>query len=146
MSQRRYPENPIPSVAAVVVSSMGILLMRRNKPPYNSLWNIPSGAIKVGETQEVAVIREVIEESGINCHVIKFLDTSDVIITDSNDLVEYHFIVNVYLLKASTNEIHSTDEGADMRWFHPCSIPIEDMPPGVSRSLRGMEEQLLELM
>jgi len=146
MNQRRYPENPIPSVAAVVVSSKGILLMKRNKPPYNSLWNIPSGVIKVGETQEEAVTREVIEESGMKCHVIKFLDTSDVIITDSNNLIEYHFIVNVYLLKSSTNEIHSTDEGADLRWFHPSSIPIEDMPPGVSKSLGRMKEQLLELM
>ena len=71
MNHRRYPENPIPTVAAVVVSSKGILLMKRDTPPYNSLWNIPSGVIKVGETQEEAIIREVIEESGLNCRQTK---------------------------------------------------------------------------
>ncbi|MHA1902750.1 MAG: NUDIX domain-containing protein [Candidatus Thorarchaeota archaeon] len=146
MSQRRYPETPIPSVAAVVVGSRGILLKRRNKPPYKGLWNILSGVIKTGETQEEAIVREVREETGINTDVIRFVDTTDVIITDSDDRIEYHFIVNVYLLRASADDVHLVDGMANIRWFHPNSIPGEDMPASVSKALQTIKEQLLQVM
>ncbi|MHA2162889.1 MAG: NUDIX domain-containing protein [Candidatus Thorarchaeota archaeon] len=146
MSQRRYPEAPIPSVAAVVIGSKGILLKRRNKPPYKGLWNILSGVIKTGETQEESIVREVKEETGMNADVIRFVDTADVIITDSDDRIEYHYMTNVYLLRASTDDVHLIDETANIRWFHPNSIPVEDMPASVSRALQTIKEQLLQVM
>ncbi|MFQ5832970.1 MAG: NUDIX domain-containing protein [Candidatus Thorarchaeota archaeon] len=146
MSRRRYPETPIPSIAAVVVGPKGILLKRRDKPPYKGLWNILSGVIKTGETQEEAVVREVREETGLNADVIRFLDTSDVITTDSDGKVEYHFMVNVYLLRVSSDSGHLVDGTAGIRWFHPESIPAEDMPGDVSRALQAIKEQLLQVM
>ena len=140
MSLRRYPETPIPSVAAVVVGPKGALLKRRDKPPYKGLWNILSGVIKTGETQKEAIVREVREETGINADVIRFVDTSDVIITDSDGRVEYHFTVNVYLLQASSHDMHFPEGNADIRWFHPDSIPIEDMPVDVSKALQAMRD------
>ncbi|MFX1416025.1 MAG: NUDIX hydrolase [Promethearchaeota archaeon] len=146
MSQRRYPETPIPSVAAVVVGPKGILLKRREKPPYKGLWNILSGVIETGETQEEAIAREVREETGVNADVIRFVDTSDLIITDPDGRVEYHFVVNVYLLRASSDDVPLVDGTADIRWFHPNSLPVEDMQDSVSRALQAMKEQLLQLM
>jgi ADP-ribose pyrophosphatase YjhB (NUDIX family) len=146
MKQRRYPETPIPSVAAVVVGPEGILLKRRDKPPYKGMWNILSGVIKTGETQEEAIVREVREETGLNTDVIRFVDTSDVIITDSDSRVEYHFIVNVYLLRASKDDVHLVNGTTDTRWFQPDSIPVEDMPADVSKALWTIKEQLLQIM
>jgi ADP-ribose pyrophosphatase YjhB (NUDIX family) len=86
------------------------------------------------------------EETGLNTDVIRFVDTSDVIITDSDGGVEYHFMVNVYLLRASSEDMHLVDGTAGIGWFHPDSIPVEDMPVDVSKSLKTMKEQLLQIM
>jgi 8-oxo-dGTP diphosphatase len=146
MNSRRYPESPIAAVAGVVVSAKGLLLMRRTRPPYEGLWNIISGAIKVGETQQEAIVREVREESGLDSQVLRFLDISDLIVRDSQLRIEYHYVVNVYLLLTSSHEIDSLDETLDIRWFNPGSIPADEMPADVSQALQELQDQLLQLM
>ncbi len=146
IGSRRYPKTPIPSVAAVVVSSRGILLKRRSKPPFEGFWNILSGVIEVGESQEEAIVREVREEAGVDCQIIRFLDTFDLIITDPEGRVEYHFVVNVYLLQASTDKTHNNDKTVNIRWFHPGSMPVDEMPEPVSSALKRIDAQLLKLM
>ncbi|MGY5854933.1 MAG: NUDIX domain-containing protein [Candidatus Thorarchaeota archaeon] len=141
MNQRRYPKSPIPSVAVIIVGSKGILLIKRDKPPYEGLWNIVSGTIQVGETQEEAVVREVREETGIEGEVVRFVDTGDVIVTDSEGQVEFHYLVNVYLFRASTDE-YIINEGSDIRWFHPSDIPVHDMVDSVSKALKKLEKHL----
>ena len=88
MQERVYPTVPIPAVGAIVVGLKGILLQRRSKPPYEGLWNILSGVIRTGETQEEAIVREVREETGLNTDVVRFVDTSDVIVIDSDGQVD----------------------------------------------------------
>jgi 8-oxo-dGTP diphosphatase len=142
----KIPREPNCRVAGVVVSSKGLLLMKRSKPPYEGLWNIISGAVKVGETQEEAIVREVREESGLESQVIRFLDTSDLIVKDSQWRIEYHYMVNVYLLLASSHALDSADEARDIKWFNPGSIPTSKMPTDVSQALRRIQDQLLQLI
>jgi 8-oxo-dGTP diphosphatase len=146
MNSRRYPKSPIAAVAGVVVSAKGLLLMKRARPPYEGLWNIISGAIKVGETQEEAIVREVREESGLDSRVLRFLDTTDLIVRDSQLRIEYHYVVNVYLLLAASHELDSLDETLDIRWFNPNSIPADEMPADVSQALQELQDQLFQLM
>ena len=145
MIQRRFPTFPIPSVGALIVGVKGVLLIRRDNPPFEGLWNIPTGAINVGETQEEAVLREVREETGITGEVLKFVDTGDVIITDGDGKAEYHFVVNVYLFHAASQEL-DTDATTEIAWFSPNSLPSEDMVDSVYEALRGIEKQLLKIM
>ncbi|CAD7775390.1 NUDIX domain protein [Candidatus Methanoperedenaceae archaeon GB50] len=42
-----------------------MLLIKRKNPPGEGEWNIPGGLVKVGETLEQAIVREVEEETGI---------------------------------------------------------------------------------
>ncbi|MFW9887915.1 MAG: NUDIX hydrolase [Candidatus Thorarchaeota archaeon] len=146
MSQRRFPTFPIPSVGAVIVGAKGVLLIKRDKPPFMGLWNIPTGVINVGETQEEAVLREVREETGITGDVLRFLDTGDVILKDQNEQVEYHFVVNVYLIHAESHEFGAGSGPAEVAWFNPKSLPSGDMVDSVHKALRAMENQLLKLM
>ena len=82
MDGRRYPQHPIPGVGAIVVSNEGVLLARRDKEPATGLWSIPGGAVEPGETQKESVVREVLEETGIRCEVIKLVNTFDLITLD----------------------------------------------------------------
>jgi ADP-ribose pyrophosphatase YjhB (NUDIX family) len=42
-----------------------LLLIKRGHEPGKGLWSIPGGRIEPGETDEEAVIREVLEETGL---------------------------------------------------------------------------------
>lgn len=55
-----------PVVAAIVTSSLGVLVGRRNdgKPP----WTFIAGEIEPGESQTDAAVREVKEETGLQVH------------------------------------------------------------------------------
>jgi 8-oxo-dGTP diphosphatase len=53
-------------VGAVIRDDTGrlLLILRGHEPGYG-LWSIPGGRIEPGETDEQAVIREVLEETGL---------------------------------------------------------------------------------
>ena len=57
----------VPAVSAIVPDSKGgILLIRRTD---NSYWSIPGGGVEPGESVSQAAVREVKEETGIECEV-----------------------------------------------------------------------------
>ena len=110
--RRRYPSVPLVGVGAVVLLDNKILLVRRGNPPGKGLWSIPGGLVKVNETLEEAVIRELYEETKIKGRVIGPIDIFQVIIKDENDKVKYHYILIDFLMKPekeNVNPIPSTD-------------------------------------
>ena len=56
----------IPCVGAVIKDGAGrLLLIRRGHEPGKGLWSIPGGRIEPGESDEAALVREVLEETGL---------------------------------------------------------------------------------
>jgi 8-oxo-dGTP pyrophosphatase MutT (NUDIX family) len=61
----------IPCVGGVVINPAGFLLVvQRKNEPARGLWSLPGGRVEHGETAEVAVVREVTEETGIFARVL----------------------------------------------------------------------------
>ncbi len=56
--------------AACVLDSDGVLLQRRGD---DGMWGLPGGAIELGESAEEAVLREVLEETGIRVQVTNLI-------------------------------------------------------------------------
>ncbi len=56
--------------AACVLDSDGVLLQRRGD---DGTWGFPGGAIELGESAEEAVLREVLEETGIRVQVTNLI-------------------------------------------------------------------------
>ena len=131
MSARRYPAFPIPGVGAVVLGSKGVLLVRRDKDPGKGLWSIPGGGVEIGETQAEAVVREVQEETGIECEVIELISTDDIILHDADGRVEFHYLLNHYLTRAVGGEISQESPEAEVRWFNLDDLPEEEIPPQI---------------
>lgn len=46
------------------------LLIQRNQEPNRGAWTIPGGFVASDETAEIAVVREVKEETGLECEVV----------------------------------------------------------------------------
>ncbi|MHA2161945.1 MAG: NUDIX hydrolase [Candidatus Thorarchaeota archaeon] len=146
MTERRYPDFPIPGVGAVVVGTDGVLLARRDKEPGRGLWSLPGGGVEIGETQNDAVRREVEEETGVICEVVELIGTADVILSDSEDKVEYHYLLNHYLARALTKDIRQESPEAEVQWFTLDKLPISEMPKEVHEIILGVREMVESLM
>ena len=52
-------------VGAVAVDNDQLLLIRRGRGPAQGEWSVPGGRVKPGETLAEAVVRELLEETGV---------------------------------------------------------------------------------
>jgi 8-oxo-dGTP diphosphatase len=146
MTDRSYPKFPIPGVGAIVIGMKGILLVRRDREPAKGLWSIPGGAVEVGERQEEALFREVLEETGVEVEVLELAGTYDVILNDDAGRVEFHYLLNHYICKALSLKTRSESPEAAVAWFHPDALPLEEMPAPIIDLLTGLKMRIDELM
>ncbi len=56
---------PLLAVDAAIIFQKGIVLIRRENPPFQGCYALPGGFVEVGETVEQAVQREAREETGL---------------------------------------------------------------------------------
>lgn len=56
---------PLLAVDAVILFKGGIVLIRRDNPPFAGSYALPGGFVEVGETVEAAAAREAREETGL---------------------------------------------------------------------------------
>jgi len=57
-------------VAGVVINSEGKwLVVKKTYSGLKGVWSLPAGFVQIGETADEAVVREVAEETGIQCEV-----------------------------------------------------------------------------
>ena len=84
MSVAPFTLRPILSVGAVVLRGDDVLLIRRGKPPFQGHWSIPGGKVEHGEAMRDAVLREVLEETGVTARVLGLIDAFDALPTGAD--------------------------------------------------------------
>jgi ADP-ribose pyrophosphatase YjhB (NUDIX family) len=62
------------AAAAVVARDGKLLMVRRTMMPGQGKWTIPGGFVEFDEDPQVAVIREILEETGYPAQVVRLLD------------------------------------------------------------------------
>lgn len=85
-------------VCAVIVSGGKILAMRDERSPY---FYLPGGRVRLGETAEHAVIREVEEELRITPRIIRPLWLNQGFFTEDVDQLRYHELCLYFLMDVS---------------------------------------------
>jgi ADP-ribose pyrophosphatase YjhB (NUDIX family) len=87
-----------------------LLLVKRGKPPGQGLWSIPGGRVEQGESDERAVQRELLEETGLRVivgHLIgSVVRPAPVGVFDIHD----------YSCQAIGGRLRAGDDAAEVAW------------------------------
>ena len=113
---RRYPDQPIVSVGAVVIDGDRVLLVKRGQEPLKGRWSLPGGVVEAGEELHAAVVREVREETCLDVRVGPVVEVLDRISWDEAGRVEYHYVIIDYLCDAVGGSLVCASDAEDARW------------------------------
>jgi mutator protein MutT len=114
-------------VGAIVVDDGQVLLLKRKKEPEAGCWGVQGGAIEFGETVEEAARRELREELGVECEVVRLLGVTDHILPDEGT----HWVSPVFLARISSGAPRNAEpeKHSEMRWFDLEDLPEETTLP-----------------
>ena len=112
-------KNPKLTADGAVLKQDKILLVKRKNNPYKDKWALPGGYVEYGEIVENAVVREVLEETGLKTAVKEIIG----VYSDPKRDPRGHTVTIVYLLELIKGELKSGDDAADARFFSLDSLP-----------------------
>ena len=120
--ERAYPTRPIVGVGAVVLVDNRVVLIRRRYAPLAGQWNLPGGAVELGETLEEAVVRELEEETGLHVRVGPAIDTFDRIHRDADGRVQYHYVLVDFLCWPIAGELGAASDVMEATLADPADL------------------------
>ena len=123
----------IPCVGAIVADSQGRLLMiKRGHEPGAGLWSIPGGRIEPGETDAEAVVREMIEETGLTVEVGRLIGR-----VQRPGLNGAVVDIRDYAATVTGGTLRAGDDAADARWVAPGELASLEITEGLIDALTG---------
>jgi ADP-ribose pyrophosphatase YjhB (NUDIX family) len=121
----------VPCVGAVVKDRQGrLLLIKRAHEPGAGLWSLPGGRIEPGETDAEALVREMLEETGLTVEpgpLIGQVERSglDGAVIDIRD----------YAATVTGGTLCPGDDAADARWVRANELAALPITEGLAETL-----------
>ncbi len=106
-------------VGALIFDGDKLLLVRRGNEPLKGWWSLPGGAVETGERVETAVLREVMEETGLAVKIARFGEIFERLMLDKAGATEYHYVLLNYVCEVVGGTLAAGSDSADVRWFEP---------------------------
>lgn len=116
---------PMVTVDAVVLSPgdahLGVLVIKRGKPPFKGKWALPGGFIEMDERLRESMARELEEETGLQGVRLEQIGTFG----DPGRDPRGRTIAVVYLalVERKRHKVTAGDDAADAAW-----LPVSDLP------------------
>jgi 8-oxo-dGTP diphosphatase len=114
------PPRNVTSVGALVVREQSLLVVRMTYGPSRGRYMLPGGIVDPGETLDVAVAREVLEETGVTARPLGIVGVRSRVEGRDNDTYV------IWLLEPLSGE--PAADGADAREIeHACYLPFDEI-------------------
>ncbi|GAA2094987.1 NUDIX hydrolase [Actinomadura alba] len=121
----------VPCVGAVVVDDEGrLLVVRRGRPPGQGLWSLPGGRVEPGEADADAVVREVLEETGLDVTVGRLIGA---VTRPGPGGVTYD--IRDYAAVMAGGGLRPGDDADEVRWVTPDALRALPTTPGLLDAL-----------
>lgn len=117
---RRPYVGPAISVDGVLIENRRVLLVRRGREPFKGMYALPGGFVEYGESVEEAIVREVLEETGLRVVPKRLVG----VYSDKDRDPRGHTISVAFLLERIEGNIRSGDDAYEALFF-----PIDELPP-----------------
>lgn len=118
--------SPLLVVAVALVDADGRVLLQK-RPLDKSLpglWEFPGGKVEAGETPEAALVRELMEELGIETHMSCLAPAAFA----SEPLADRHLLLLLYICR-KWQGIAEARHATALQWVRPAQMYALDMPP-----------------
>ncbi len=122
--QYEYPRAAL-TVDAVVFgfdeAELKVLLIKRGIAPFKGRWALPGGFVRVAETLDEAVRRELEEETGLSKVYLEQLYTFGTVKRDPRERVVS--VAYYALVKMADHSTQAATDASDAQWFPVASTP-----------------------
>ena len=125
---REYPGYPILGVGGVVFLDNKVVLVKRGNEPGYGKWSIPGGTVKLGETLQEAVKREIFEETGLNIEALEIIKVLDPILRDADNRIMYHFVLVDFLCRYESGTLRAESDALDARAVSLSDLSAYSLP------------------
>jgi 8-oxo-dGTP diphosphatase len=112
---------PVLVVCALIIRNWQVLMERHAPDGINSdefKWDIPGGKVECGESPEDAVVREILEETGLEIRVIRMVPTLRTSVWQNSKGMR-HWILAAYVCEIVSGEPLLND---DLQWIDEADI------------------------
>lgn len=137
--------NPLPSVAAFVQNNDSkILLVKRGVAPSRGKWALPTGFIEQNETPEIAVVRELKEETNIDGITHKLIG----VYVEKTRLYGNVILIG-YKLSILKGKPKPGDDAVEAKFFSPDKLPAIGFASHravINDALRKNDGALIEIL
>lgn len=113
---RDFPSQPVVGVGAVILDGDRVLLVKRGHAPLKGEWSLPGGSVELGESLEDALVREVLEETGLQVTVGPVVEVFERIERLADGRIEYHFVIVDYACRPRGGSLAHGSDADDARW------------------------------
>lgn len=114
--------HPVPTVGVVCLRDQEVLLIKRGTPPRLGQWSVPGGRLEWGETLQVAALRELKEETGVDAQLLGLIDVIDGVFPARPSLdgkageITRHYVLIDYVARWTGGEPVAGDDAAEARF------------------------------
>ncbi|MFI5093153.1 MAG: NUDIX hydrolase [Candidatus Acidiferrum sp.] len=142
-ASREYPDRPVVGVGGVIIDSGRALLIRRGSEPLRGEWSIPGGTLELGESLQEGVVRELLEETGLEVRVLELIEVFDRIFpaegsqqAEANRAPRFHFVIVDYLCERIAGKPRAGSDVTDVAFAREDELGKYHLTEAATRVLK----------
>ena len=139
--KRRYPDQPLVGVGAVIFQGEEVLLVRRGQEPSQGDWSLPGGLVELGETLTAAIQRELAEETGLGVRILGIAAVLERLFPDAAGKIAYHYVLIDYLCEYLEGELKPGSDITAARFVALADLDRLALPQFTLKVIRRAWEQ-----